>query len=330
MKAVVQESYGAPHELLELREVGEPVAGDDEVLVRIHATSVNPADWHLLRGDPRIARLQMGLRAPKHIVLGSDVAGTVDAVGRNVSLFQPGDEVFGNSFARGFGAFAERAAVAEDLLVQKPGNLSFEQAAAVPLAALTALQGLRDHGQVERGQRVLVIGASGGVGTFAVQLARLLGAEVTGVCSERNVDLVRSLGAHDVIDYTRDDFTVGARRFDVIFQLAGTASPSELRRILSPKGTLVLSSGESDGHWVGPLGRVLNAVALSPFVSQRLVSFTMTPGRDDLRFLKERLEAGELEPVIDRTYPLAEVPEAIRYLEQGHARGKVIVTVTGE
>ena len=305
------------------------MAGDDEVLVRIHATSVNPADWHLLRGDPRIARLQMGLRAPKHTVLGSDVAGTVEAVGRNVSSFQPGDEVFGNSFARGFGAFAERAAVPEDLLVEKPaqpvvragGGRASRRAdgAAGPArsrAGRARAAGAR-HRSVRRRRHL------------AVQLARLLGAEVTGVCSERNVDLVRSLGAHDVIDYTRDDFTEGARRFDVIFQLAGTASPSELRRILSRKGTLVLSSGESDGHWVGPLGRVLKAVALSPFVSQRLVSFTMTPGRDDLRFLKERLEAGELEPVIDRTYPLAELPEAIRYLEQGRARGKVIVTVTG-
>ena len=328
MKAVVQETYGAPHELLELREVGEPVVADDGVLVRVHATSVNPADWHMLRGDPRIARLQMGLRNPKFSVMGTDIAGTVEAVGRNAGTFKTGDEVFGNSFARGFGAFAERVAVPEDVLVEKPSNLSFEEAAAVPLAGMTAVQGLRDHGKVEPGRRVLIVGASGGVGTNAVQLAKVLGAEVTGVCSATKVEMVRSLGADHVVDYTREDFLNGGQRYDVVFQLAGTSSPSELRHVLTPKGTLVGSSGESEGHWIGPLGRMLKAAALSPLVSQRLVNFTMKPDRGDLCFLKERLEAGDLKPVIDRTYDsLAQVPQAIRYLEQGHARGKIVITV---
>ena len=328
MKALVQERYGAPHELLELREVGEPVLADDGVLVRVHATSVNPADWHMLRGDPRIARLQMGLGKPKASVMGTDVAGTVEAVGRSVAGFKPGDQVFGNSFGRGFGAFAERVAVPEELLASKPSNLSFEQAAAVPLAGMTAVQGLRDHGKVERGQRVVIVGASGGVGTFAVQLAKFLGAEVTGVCSATKVELVESLGADHVVDYTRESFVNGRQRYDVIFQLAGTSSPSELRRVLTQKGTLVGSSGESEGHWIGPLGRMFKTAALSPLVSQTLITFTMKPDGDDLRFLKDRIEAEDVNPVIDRTYHgLAAVPEAIRYLEQGHARGKIVIAV---
>jgi NADPH:quinone reductase-like Zn-dependent oxidoreductase len=328
MKAVVQERYGAPYELLELREVREPVLGDDEVLVRVRATSVNPADWHMLRGDPRIARLQMGLRRPKFPVMGTDIAGTVEAVGAGVRTLEPGDEVFGNSFARGYGAFAERVAAPEEVLVEKPRNLSFEQAAAVPLAGMTAVQGLRNHGKVEPGQRLLIIGAAGGVGTFAVQLAKVLAAEVTGVCSATKVELVGSLGADHVIDYTREDFLQRGQRYDVVFQLAGTASASELRRVLTPKGILVGSSGESEGHRVGPLGRMFKAAALSPLVSQRLVNFTMKPDRDDLLFLKEHIEADEVKPVLDRTYTgLAEVPEAIRHLEQGHARGKIVITV---
>jgi NADPH:quinone reductase-like Zn-dependent oxidoreductase len=282
----------------------------------------------MLRGDPRIARLQMGLRNPKFSVQGSDVAGTVERVGATVGAFKPGDEVFGNSFARGYGAFAEFMAVPEDVLAEKPSSVSFEEAAAVPLAGMTALQGLRDHGKVEPGQRVLIVGAGGGVGTFAVQLARFLGAEVTGVCSTKKAELVRSLGANHVVDYTREDFPGGAERYDVVFQLAGTSSPSELRRVLTPEGTLVGSSGESEGHWIGPLGRMFKAAALSRLVSQRLVNFTMKPDGDDLRFLKERLEAGDVKPVIDRTYEsLAQVPEAIRYLEEGHARGKIVVTL---
>jgi len=327
MKAIVQDRYGPPRELLELKDIDKPVVEDDAVLVRVHATSANPADWHLLRGEPYLARLQLGLRNPKHTVLGCDVAGQVEAVGRNVTTLQPGDEVFGSPFMHGFGAFAERVVVPEDLLAPKPANLSFEQAAAVPLAASTALQGLRDHGRIEPGQRVLIIGASGGVGTFAMQIAKALGAEVTAVCSTRNVDMVRSLGADHVIDYTRDDFTKGEQRYDLILQVAGSSSPSDCRRALTPKGTLVLISGDSDDRWIGPVDRLIKARLLSPLVSQRMVNFTVTPSTEDLESLRELIEAGKVTPVIDRTYPLSEVPEAIRYLEEGHARGKVVITV---
>jgi len=327
MKAIVQDRYGPPSELLELTDIDQPVVEDDAVLVRVHATSVNPADWHLLRGEPYIARLQVGLRNPKHPVLGCDVAGQVEAVGSNVTTFQPGDEVFGSPFMRGFGAFAERVVVPEELLAPKPTNLSFEQAATVPLAASTALQGLRDLGQIEAGQRVLIVGASGGVGTFAVQIAKALGAEVTGVCSTRNVDMVRSLGADHVIDYTRDDFTKGEQRYDLILQVAGSSSPSDCRRALTPKGTLVLISGDSDDRWIGPVDRLIKARLLSPLVSQTMVNFTVTPNREDLESLRGLIEAGNLTPVIDRTYSLSEVPEAIGYLEEGHARGKVAITM---
>ncbi len=230
----------------------------------------------------------------------------------------------------GFGAFAERASVSEELLAPKPANLSFEQAAAVPLAASTALQGLRDHGRIEPGQKVLIIGASGGVGTFAVQIARSFDAEVSGVCSTRNVEMVRSLGADHVIDYTQEDFTHSGQKYDLILQLAGTRSPSECRRALTSKGTLVQISGESDGRWIGPVDRIIKALLLSPFVSQKMASFTVKPNKEDLRFLKELIEAGKVAPVIDRAYPLSETPEAIRYLENGHARGKVVITVPGE
>ncbi len=326
MKAIVQDGYGSAQEVLELKDISEPAVGDDEVLVRVSATAVNPADWQMLRGEPRIARLSFGLRAPKTAVLGCDVAGQVEAVGSKVTRLQPGDEVFGCPFMRGFGTFAERVAIADELLAVKPANLSPEDAAAVPMAASTALQALRDHGKVQPGHKVLVIGASGGVGTFAVQIAKSLGAEVTGVCSTRNVDLVRSLGAEHVIDYTQDDF-VGGERYDVILQVAGTRSPSDCRRALTPKGTLVGISGESSGRWIGPIVRVIKASAISPFVSQRLVSFTVKPIREDMEALKELVEAGKLSPAIDRTYPLAEVPEAIRDLEEGHVPGKVVITV---
>jgi NADPH:quinone reductase-like Zn-dependent oxidoreductase len=329
MKAIVYHQYGSP-DVLELTEVDKPTPKDDEVLLKVHAASVNPADWHLLRGTPYIARLQLGLRKPKTRVLGCDVAGRVEAVGRNVKMLQPGDGVFGSPFMRGFGAFAERVSVSEDLLAPKPANLSFEQAAAVPLAASTALQGLRGQGRIEPGYKVLIIGASGGVGTFAVQIAKALGAEVTGVCSTRNVELVRSLGADHVIDYTQEDFARNGQNYDLIFQLAGTRSPSECRRALTPEGTLVQISGESDGRWIGPVDRIVKALVLSPFVSQKMASFTVEPNREDLRFLKQLIEDGKLTPVIDRTYPLSEVPEAIRYLENGHARGKVVITVPGE
>ncbi len=327
MKAIVQDGYGSAREVLELKDVPEPAVGDDEVLVRVHATSVNPADWHMMRGEPRIARLSFGLRSPKTAVLGCDVAGPVEAVGKNVTRLQPGDEVFGCTFMRGFGTFAERVSIADELLSAKPSNLSLEEAAVVPVAASTALQALRDHGKVEPGHKVLIIGASGGVGTFGVQIAKSLGAEVTGVCSTRNVDMVRSLGADHVIDYTQEDFVEGGKRYDVILQVAGTRSPSDCRRALTPKGTLLGISGESTGRWIGPMVRLIQATALSPFVSQRLVSFTVKSNRQDMAALKELIEAGKLSPVIDRTYPLAEVPEAIRYLEEGHVPGKVVITV---
>jgi NADPH:quinone reductase-like Zn-dependent oxidoreductase len=327
MKAIVQSRYGPPREVLALEDVAEPAVGDDDVLVRVHAAAVNPADWHLIRGDPYIARLSFGLRGPRDSVPGCDLAGRVEAIGSAVTAFTPGDEVFGSPFVRGLGAFAERASVPHDVLAKKPANLSFEHSAALPVAALTALQGLRDHGQVGPGHRVLIVGASGGVGSFAVQIAGSLGAEVTGVCSTRNVDVVRSLGADHVIDYTREDFAEGAARYDLVFQLAGTRSPSECRRALTPKGTLLLSSGESSGHVVGPLGRVVKARALSPFVGQKMVSFTVKPNTRDLQSVRTLVESGDVSPVIDRSYPLAEVPEAIGYLEEGHARGKVVVDV---
>jgi NADPH:quinone reductase-like Zn-dependent oxidoreductase len=326
MKAIVYHEYGSP-DVLKLEEIDAPVVKGDEVLVRVRASSANPADWHFLRGVPYVMRPQSGLRKPKNGLLGRDIAGEVEAVGKDVTGFRLGDEVFANVES---GGFAEYASVAEGLLVSKPVNLTFEQAAAAPLAALTALQGLRGAGHLQPEQKVLIIGASGGVGTFAVQIAKSLGADVTGVCSTRNVELVRSLGADHVIDYTQTDFTQSGQRYDLIFQLAGTSSPSDLRRSLTPEGTLVLSSGDSDGRWIGPVDRLVKAVVLSPFVSQKLGSFLAKANKDDLQFLKELIEAGDLTPVIDRTYALGETPEAIRYLEEGHARGKVVITVASD
>jgi NADPH:quinone reductase-like Zn-dependent oxidoreductase len=323
MKAIVQDRYGSP-DVLDLREIDKPVVEDGEVLVRVRAASANPADWHFMRGLPYVMRPQSGLGKPRNGVLGRDVAGQVEAVGKDVTRFRPGDEVFANV---GTGGFAEYTCVSEDFLELKPVNLTFEQTAAVPLAGLTALQGLRDAGQVQPEQKVLIIGASGGVGTFAVQIAKSFGADVTGVCSTRNVEMVRSLGADHVIDYTQEDFAQSGQKYDLIFQLAGTRSPSACRRALTPKGTLVLSSGESSGRWIGPVDRIIKAVVLSPFVGQKLGSFLAKPNSDDLQFLKELIEAGKVTPVIDRTYPLSETPEAIRYLEEGHAGGKVVVTV---
>jgi NADPH:quinone reductase-like Zn-dependent oxidoreductase len=322
MKAIVQDKYGPP-DVLELREIATPVVNDDEVLVGVHASSANPADWHFMRGVPYIMRAQSGLGKPKNRVLGRDIAGHVEAVGKDVTRFRPGDEVFANVET---GGFAEYACVSEGLVAPKPANLTFEQAAAVPLAALTALQGLRDKGNVQPGQKVLIIGASGGVGTFAVQIAKALGADVTGVCSTRNLEMVRSIGADDVIDYTETDFTQSGQKYDLILQLAGTRSPSDCRRALTPKGTLVLSSGESDGRWIGPMSRMIKAFVLSPFVGQKLGAFLAKPTQEDLQFLKELVEAGKVKPVIDRTYPLSEAHDAIRYLEEGHARGKVVIT----
>jgi NADPH:quinone reductase-like Zn-dependent oxidoreductase len=326
VKAIVRDTYGSP-DVLELTDIDKPEPGDDEVLLRVHAASVNPADWHILRGAPYIARMQFGLRKPKDRVLGCDVAGHIEAVGKNVTMLQPGEEVFGSPFMHGLGAFAEWVCISEDLLAPKPAALSFEQVAAVPLAALTALQGLRDQGRIEPRHKVLIIGASGGVGTFAVQIAKAFGANVTGVCSTRNVEMVRALGADHVIDYTQEDFTQSGQKYDLIFQLAGTLSPSECRSALTSNGNLVLSSGESEGRWIGPVDRVIKGFVLSPFVSQKMASFTVKPNREDLQLLKQFIEDGTLTPEIDRTYLLAQVPEAIRYLEEGHARGKVVITL---
>jgi len=320
MKAIVQDTYGSP-DVHELRKNNRPLVGNGEVLVRVRSASVNPLDWHAMRGKPFVVRLAgYGLRKPKNPVLGVDVAGLVEAIGPNVTKLRPGDEVFGWCQ----GALAGYARAPEDHFVAKPANLTFEQAAAVPVAATTALQGLRDIGLLQSGQTVLVIGASGGVGTFAVQIAKALGAEVTGVCSTRNAEMVRSLGADHVIDYSREDFIGGGQRYDLIFQLAGTRSPSHCRSVLTPKGTLVLCSG--DGRASG-IDRILGAMVSSPFVSQRLVTWVATLNPADLLTLVGLIEAGKVTPVIDRTYPLAETAAAIRYLEEGHSRGKVVITV---
>jgi NADPH:quinone reductase-like Zn-dependent oxidoreductase len=324
MKAIMQDRYGSPA-ALELREVGKPVAADNEVLVRVHAAAVNAADWHFMRGDPYLARATLGFRRPKVKIRGRDFAGRVEAVGTDVKRFRPGDEVFGEAD----GAFAEYLCVPENMVGTKPANLTFEQAAAMPLAGTTALMGLRDSGHVQPGQHVLVNGASGGVGTFAVQIAKSFGAEVTGVCSTRNVDLVRSIGADHVIDYTRADFTRTGRRYDVVFDLVGNRSLNELRRALTPTGTLILSGGgvSRGGSLIGPLGLIVRGQALSRFVRHRLLVLTATPSRENLATLKELAESGKVVPVIDRTYSLSDVPEAIRYVEGEHARAKVVITV---
>jgi NADPH:quinone reductase-like Zn-dependent oxidoreductase len=323
MKAIAQRAYGTA-DVLELRDVDKPEIGDDEVLVRVRAAGVDRGVVHVMTGLPYPIRLAgYGLRAPKNPVLGMDVAGVVEAVGKDVTRFGLGDEVFGI----GKGAFAEYTRAPESKLALKPANLTFEPAAVVAISGSTALQGLRDHGRVQAGQKVLIIGASGGVGTYAVQLARAFGAEVTGVCSTTKVDMVRALGAEHVIDYTRDDFADGERRYDVILDIGGNASLSRLRRALVPKGTLVIAGGETDGRWLGGSDRQLRALVLSRFVGQKLTTFVCRENHEDMIVLKELIEAGKVTPVIDRTYPLSDVPEAIRYLEHGHARGKVVVTV---
>jgi len=325
MKAIAYEGYGSA-DVLEVKEVRKPDIESDRVLLRVRAASANPYDWHVMRGVPYIARLMAtGLRKPKYSVLGTDVAGEVEVVGNAVTRFRPGDEVFG--FV-GSGGFAEYVSAPEKLLAVKPANLSFQQAATVPLAAVTALQGLRDAGAIRSGQKVLIVGASGGVGTFAVQIAKWYGAEVTGVCSTRNLAMVRSIGADRVIDYTREDFTRTGQRYDLIFQLAGTASPSACRRALTAAGRLVLSSGDSPGRIIGPVGRIIKALLLSPFIGgQTMRPLIAKPSSADLQFLRELIEAGRITPVIDRTYALSEAPDAIRYLETGHARGKVVISV---
>jgi NADPH:quinone reductase-like Zn-dependent oxidoreductase len=323
MKAIVQDTYGTT-DVLELRDINKPEIADDEVLVRVKAAGVDRGVWHLMTGLAYPIRLAgYGLRAPKTPVPGSDLAGVVEAVGNEVTRFQPGDEVFGI----GKGAYAEYARARESKLAPKPENLSFEQAAVVAISGLPALQGLRDHGRVTPGQHVLIIGASGGVGSYAVQLAKAFGAEVTAVCSTTKVDLVRSLGADHVIDYTRDDFAEGKQRYDVILDIGGNSSLSRLRRALTPKGTLVIAGGEGGGRWLGGTDRQLRALLLSRFVSQKLTTFISKENHEDMIVLKQLIEAGKITPVIDRTYPLSEVPNAIRYLEQGYARGKVVIIV---
>ncbi|MEU1757113.1 NAD(P)-dependent alcohol dehydrogenase [Micromonospora matsumotoense] len=326
MKAIVQDRYGPP-ETLTLADVDVPVPAADEVLVRVEAAALNAYDWHVMRGDPRMARLALGPTRPRARIRGRDFAGRVEAVGVDVRHLRPGDSVFGD-LGEANGAFAEYVCVPVTLVAPKPVNLTAPQAAALPLAGVTALQGLRDAGRVAPGQRVLVNGASGGVGTLAVQLARALGATVTGVCSTRNVDLVRSLGVDHVVDYTREDFTHGTRH-DVLFDLVGNRSLTALRRALTPTGTLVLSGGGvyRGGSLLGPVRLLARGRLLAPFVRQRIVTLTATPGREHLDTLRAHAEAGRLTPVIDRTYPLPEVPRAIGYLEGEHARAKVVVTV---
>jgi NADPH:quinone reductase-like Zn-dependent oxidoreductase len=323
MKAIVRETYGSP-DVLELRDIDCPEIEDDEVLIRVQAAGVDRGVWHLLTGLPYPIRLAgYGLRSPKNPVIGSDLAGVVEAVGMDVSRFRPGDEVFGI----GKGTFANYARAPQDKLAHKPANLTFEQAAVLAISGETALQALRNHGRVEPGQEVLVVGASGGVGTYAVQIAKAFGARVSGVCSSAKVGMVRSIGADHVIDYTREDFAEGDQRYDLILDIGGNSSLARLRRALTPEGTLVITGGEGEGRWLGGTDRQLRAMLLSPFVGQKLVTFIAKENHEDMIILKELIESGKLTPVIDRTYPLAEVPEAIRYLEEGHARGKVVITV---
>ena len=323
MKAITQDTYGST-DVLEFRDVDEPGdRGQHDVLVQVRAAGVEIGTWHVMAGKPYLLRIMgFGLRKPKVPVRGRDVAGVVEAVGKSVTRFQPGDEVFGTAD----GSFAEYASAPEARLALKPANLTFEQAAVVPISGGTALQGLR-KGKVQPGQKVLIVGASGGVGSFAVQLAKAFGAEVTGVCSTAKVDLVRSLGADDVIDYAREDFADGTRHWDLILDTGGRRSLSDLRRALTPKGTLVIVGGEGGGNWLGGFDRNLRSGLVSMFVSQRLTMLASKERGEDFDALRELIEAGKVTPVIDRTYPLIEAPEAIRYVVEGRARGKVAITV---
>jgi len=322
MKAIIATKYGSP-DVLELLEVEKPTPKPNEVLVKIEAAAVNAGDWHLLRADPFLIRFMYGLAAPKHPILGSDMAGTVEAVGTDVTQFQPGDEVFGDLSGSGFGAFAEYATAPENRLAHKPAGLTFEEAAAVPVAAVTALQALRDHGQIQPGKKVLINGASGGVGTYAVQIAKALGAEVTGVCSTGKMEMVRSLGADHVIDYTQEDFTKNGQRYDLILAANGYQPLSAYERALSPQGIYVMSGGAT--------AQMFQAMLLGPLKSKKegkqMGNLLVKPTQADMLFMKELLEAGKVVPVIDRRYPLSQVPDAIRYLEAGHAKGKVVISL---
>jgi NADPH:quinone reductase-like Zn-dependent oxidoreductase len=325
MKAIVYCDYGLAN--LKLADIAKPTPTDDQVLVKVHAASVNPLDWHFIEGTPMIMRaLGVGLRKPKDTRLGVDFAGTVETVGKNVTQFKPGDEVFGGRD----GAFAEYVCPRADRAVTlKPANISFEQAASINIAGITALQAVRDKGKVQPGQKVLINGASGGVGTFAVQIAKSFGAEVTGVCSTRNLEMVRSLGADHVIDYTKEDFAKGDQRYDVILDNVPNHSLSECRSVLNPQGKYVMigGGGPNDNRWIGPFGRLIQALVVSPFVSQKMGMMMAELKKSDLAILGDMMQSGKVKPVIDRTYKLSELPEAIRYLEEGHARGKVVITV---
>ena len=323
MKAIVQERYGPP-DVLELRDVDRPTIDDDSILVRVRAASINAYDWHMMRGSPYLVRMMAGLRKPKSTAVGMDVAGEVEAVGKNVTEFRPGDEVFGSRH----GSLAEYVRGTEkSFLVPKPAGLTFEQAAAVPMAASTALQGLRDKGQLKPGQRVLINGASGGVGTFAIQIAKAFGAHVTAVCSTRNVDQARSLGADEVIDYTREDFTRRGQRYDLILDVAASGSLASRRRVLEPNGILVGVGSADGGRMTSIVAGLIETALLSRFGKQKMPFFIAKNSKEDLIVLKELIEAGKVRPVIDRTYPLSEAAEALRYLETGHARAKVVITV---
>lgn len=323
MRALVYRQYGSP-EVLRVESVAKPTPAANELLIKVGAAAINPLDWHYMRGTPYVVRLQSGLGHPRRVGLGVDFAGTVAAVGPQITHFKVGDQIFGTAN----GSVAEYAVSTEVGLARKPGNLSFAQAAAVPVAALTALQGLRDHAHLQPGQKILINGASGGVGTFAVQLAKYFGAVVTGVCSTRNLELVRSLGADHVIDYTQRDFTRGSERYDVIFDAVGNPGLLAVRHALQPHGMFLLVGGQSDNHWLGGLIRPLEALLISPFVSQHYAFFIADANRTaDLESLRDLLQAGKLKPVIDRQYSLNEAPAAMRYLEAGHARGKVVIAV---
>jgi NADPH:quinone reductase-like Zn-dependent oxidoreductase len=321
MKAIIYTKYGPP-DVLELKEADKPVPKDNQVLVKIHAASLNAADWHLLRADPFMARLFSGLFRPKFNILGADIAGRVEAIGKDIKQFKPGDEVFGDLFGCGFGGFAEYACADEKALILKPANISFEEAAAIPVAAMTALQGLCDKGHIQPGQKVLINGASGGVGTFAVQIAKYFGAEVTAVCSTGNMEMARSLGADHVIDYTKEDFTKNGQQYDLILAANGYHPISDYRRGLSPNGIYVMTGGKGK--------QMFQAMTLGPWMSmggKKMGGLSAKSNQKDLVFIKGLLETGKIKPVIDRRYPLSETAQAFRYLEEGHAKGKIIINI---
>jgi len=326
MKAIISRCYG-PADVLKLEDIEKPTPADDQVLVKVHAAAANPLDFHYMHGTPYIMRMDSGIGAPKNTRLGVDFAGTVEAVGKNVTRFHPGDEVFGGRN----GAFGEYVTVREDRnIVLKPANVTFAQAASVPIAAITALQALRDNGKIQAGQKVLVNGASGGVGTFAVQIAKSFGAEVTGVCSTKNLDMVRKIGADHVIDYTKEDFTKGEQHYDLIVDTVGTHSLLDYKRVMNPEARWVMVGGPVDNWLAGLLGTIVYAKMLSPFVSQKfgMMLAELNPG--DLKIIADLMQSGKVTPVIDKTYTLSEVPEALHYLEQGHARGKVVISVVAD